>query len=661
MAAFALLYPLCAYYLGRLLRTMAGVESRLAASFAFNFLSGYLMLGVVQFASHTFYERPLIWQFLLILTAAALGQFLLPKATAKQDAAEDWVEAYVTGFCLLAATLWARGLLHSVELQGDEWIFHNWMDFFSHASMIARLNLGVNLWTLGHVELSGLPTSFVHYASYMGPATQVAFRSQPAYAAGLDYWTPMGTFLTGLAAYVMVFPWAGRVGGLAAAAALLTLPDPSYLWAGNGYLGYHWLQQIGVAGMYGTACGALALTFLLQWRRQRSRSAFVLAACFAVATFTYKGQFGFVLVPLFGACLTLWLPNVPRSGRVILFLSFVAACVAGGLLLNRLYPEAHPFGLNRAYFENYNRSLANEVKEPHCQELLQADCANLGTARYYAISICLCALSTFGPWLVIGGSVLSVLMLRRQVSTADAVPWLAVAIYLTLYATFNDHSLVGIHMWELIHRPFVWAYFLLCIWSAARFCQLAGENAWGRRMLTPGVLALLCLPLMALPYRMGRCVQEGKSICRFDCVNVRVPRGLVESACFLARNAAPLDVVQDSHCDKMLIVGGFAQRRSYMARPEVWSLDKSPLLRDEIQKRKSLVEQIKHLTDDRELYRIASDVGIRWFILHPNDAVSWPSSIVEAPSFASQGFRVYDLTGQRRVEGGGGTFSREIR
>jgi hypothetical protein len=642
-AAFALLYPLCAYYLGRLVRTQAPLEPLLAGSFAFTFLTGYLTLGLIQFAVHTCLCGPLAWQFALILTAAGLSQFALPQSSREQGAPDGLMGVFLTAFALLAATCWARGLLQSVDYEGDEIVFHNWMDFFSHANMIARYTAGVDLWAQGHAELFGLPTAFAHYASYVGPATQVAFSGQSAYSAALAYWTPMGTFLTGLAAYVLVLPWAGRAGGLCASAALLTLPDASYHWPGNGFLGYHWLQQIGAAGMYGTACGGLALTLVLQWHRQKSRRALGLGLGFAAATLCYKAQILVVLVPLLGACLTLWLPSASRGYRPCLFLAFSAACISGGLALNRLYPEAHPFGVNPECFQRYNVWLSKEFRDPYCRDLFRAGGTGLGLTRYYAATIGLCAVATFGVSLVLGAVLLGVVLLRRQVSAADAVPWGAVVIYLTLYATFNDYALVGIHPWELIHRPFVWAYFLLCTWAGARCWQQLAATAWGRRRLRPGVAALLCVPLLLLPLRMGRGVQQGKSICRFDCTNVRVPRGLIDAAHFVARTAAPLDVLQDSQYDEMLIVGAFAERRAYLARPGIWTREKSQRIRDEVAKRKALVEQLEQQTDPLKLRQAIDALGIRWFILRPNDVVLWPASLVGAPAFTSHGFRVYDL------------------
>ncbi|HYT89829.1 MAG TPA: hypothetical protein VEL76_14060, partial [Gemmataceae bacterium] len=286
--------------------------------------------------------------------------------------------------------------------------------------------------------------------------------------------------------------------------------------------------------------------------------------------------------------------------------------------------------------------VASELKYPYWRQILAAGCAKVGPTRYYATAVAVVALGTFGAWLLLGGVLLAILLLRRQVSAVDAAPWVAVAIFLTLFTTLNDFALTG-HHFELIHRPLVWVYFLLCTWTAARGCQLLAATTWGRRLLAPGVVAAMGVPLLLLPLELGRRVQEGKSDCRFCCVHLHEARGLIDAAGFVARTAAPLDVVQDSRCDPFVIVGGFAERRSYVARPQDWAGNKSQEIREEAQRRAAFVERLKRLTDGAALRRAADESGIRWFILHPEDAVAWPESVSRAPAFVSHGYRVYDL------------------
>lgn len=646
--AFALLYPLASYYLGRLILAAVDIEPLIKRSFAALFLLGYLALGLIQFAAHSCLPGSLEVQFAVIVPIVLLGQFLLPVEDRGVPSADAWTTVYVSAFCLLAATCWARGLLQSIHADGAEVVFCNWMDFFVHASFIARFTAAPGLWGMGNAELAGLPASFYHYASYLAPATQTLFTGQSALDAARGCWVPLGTFLTGLAAYVIVLPWAGRAGGVCAAVALLTLPDPSFYWPSNGFLGYHWLQQVGGAGMYGTACAALALTLLLSWRRRRSRSALVLALSLTTATLLYKAQIFVVFVPLFGACLSLYWPGASRGRRGVLFIAWLALCFLGAWLLNRLHPQDPPFALNPPYFKEYCHALAVNFPEGACRRLLEGGFAEWGRSRYYAAALGVCAVASFGVWLGVGACLLAVALFRRHISVTDAAPWLALMLYLALMAGLNDYALVGHNKWELTHRPVVWVYFLLCTWCAGRAGRWLTEpraSASGKanRSLMVAALMMLMALLLLLPLRMGRYVQEGKSIWRFQCANLRVPSGLVDCARFLARAGQATDVIQDGHCDDKLIVGALAEKRSYLARPDDWQRDKSPRVREEVSKRRACLENLLKRTSDAELRQAARASGIRWLLLHPDDAVAWQREILQAPVFVSQGYRVFDL------------------
>ena len=57
---------------------------------------------------------------------------------------------------------------------------------------------------------------------------------------------------------------------------------------------------------------------------------------------------------------------------------------------------------------------------------------------------------------------------------------------------------------------------------------------------------------------------------------------------------------------------------------------------------------MKAFTTREQLDAFARQTGIRWYLLHPDDAVAWPADVVDHPAFADRGFRVYDLRPARR-------------
>ncbi len=641
---FFLLYPVAVDRTGRLITPWLGVESALRRSFPFRFLAGFTVLSLAQFLAHSLVPGSLATQFLILAGLVETGWWLRRRQGTGQEperSAPVPAEFFLVVLCLLAATCWSRGLLVSVDVRGDSVVFRNWIDYLEHGNIIARFLGGESLWRMGNYALAGLPTPVYHYAGYLPAATAAVFAGSTALDAALSTWNPLGNVLIGLAAYTLVLPWAGKWGGLCATVAAVLLPDASYYWPANTHLRYHWLQQVGCAGFYGIASATVAVVLLQQWSRHRSRRAFCAAGGWGIATFWFKAQIFAVLMPLLLGLTILWWPDASRARR--LALSSLAAILVITLAATLIHFEVTPdFGPSRAYLEEYNHSLARDFPEGICKRVYSATVQELGATRYYVLSIAIYGLASLGVWLPLGALLLVVSSFAPS-RTYGALPCLVVLIYLVLYACLNDYAIVGHNKWELIHRPIVWVYFVVASWCGARLYLACAAHSWSRRLVHPATIAVGAVLLLPLPWRMGRCIQEGKSFWRTSCVNLAYPRGLVESARSIARMGSRGDLVQDGHSDENFLVAGLSERRSYLARPTTFLRDKSPTVRAETELRKRALEAMKAFTTREQLDAFARQTRIRWYVLHPDEVVAWPAAVLDHPAFADRGFRVYDL------------------
>jgi hypothetical protein len=643
-AFFFLLYPWAVDRTGRLVVPRLGVEPVLARSFPFRFLVGFTVLALAQLLVHTLLPGSLAAHFLVLAAGVEVGWFVRRRrgaCRAPERQAPAPAEMLLVVVCLLAATCWSRGLLVSVDVRGDRVIYRHWMDFPEHANIVARLLGGEGLWRMGNYALAGLPAPVYHYASYLPTATAAAFTGGTALVAVLSTWNPLGNVLIGLAAYTLVLPWAGRWGGLCATIAAVLLPDASYYWPANAVLRYHWLQQVGPAGLYGVSTAALSVVLLQQWSARRSRRALLGAWAFGILTVWFKAQIFAVLMPLLVLLAILWWPGAYPGRRLALAALAVAlgVALAAALIHYRLTPD---FGPSRAYLEEYNRTLSYDFPEGFCKRVFSATGQELGGVRYYTLSIAICALATLGVWLPLG-ALLLVASWRAPVRSYGALPCVVVLLYLSMYACLNDYALVGHNKWELTHRPFVWAYFVAASWCGARLYLALASRPRGRRLVRPATIALASVLLLPLPWRMGRCIQEGKTFWKASCANLAYPRGLVESGRWIARAGSRREIVQDGRYDENFLLGGLSERRSYLARPTTFLRDKSPKVRAEVERRKGRLEAMKASTTRGQLAAFARQTGIRWYVLHPGDVVAWPADVLDRPAFADRGFRVYDL------------------
>ncbi len=631
------------YYLGRLVLHGLPLDDMLARSFALIFLTGSLSWALVLFALHSLLPGPLSWHMLalLALSAGGHGWIYRRQRPAAEERGAAQLSLFVVVFSLTAATCWARGLLHPTRLLADRVEFHRWMDYFDHAAFTTQLLAPEHLWRFGNYEITNLPAPLYHYVSYLFPAGLASFGSLSSYDAVVSFWTPLGTFLTGLAAYVLAASFGGRIAGLCALISLLVLPDASYYGLKNPWFRYHWLQQIGSAGMYGVACASLSLVFLLEARRNRSWRALA-GLTFGAATFFFKAQLFVVLMPLLVAWLILCYPTFSIAWRILLLQAAFAAALAGIVVSNALHlgPILEP---SREYFEHYCKYAASEGEPGFLRTTVENGAVAIGRSRYYVAATSMVLLSSFGALLAAVPLLCLGAWWKNKLQSVDFVPWLAVAIY-TLFLVGLKDNIVGVCWWEIIHRPFVWPYFVLMVWCAGKGCVLLRETRVGRRVMNPKTIGAAGVLLLCLPWHMGLNAQQGKMTWRLKCYGLRFPRGLVECGRFVAANSSRNDVIQDSRCDEHLVFGALSERRSYLARPALWKESKNPALPAEIERRRALLEQYKSATTIAAVRQMAAQTGIRWFLVHPDDAVRWPESVLQSPAFVSSGYRVFDLT-----------------
>lgn len=147
-------------------------------------------------------------------------------------------------------------------------------------------------------------------ASYMLPAAMVDATGVSTYVAYASLLTPLGLLMTVMGAYSLTAAAFGKWPALAGAAALIVLPDAAQQGFGNPFLGYHWLQQIAPAQMYGVASAAVVFALVLEGCRSVRLTLILCSYFFVLATLLFKAQI-FVAISL----LALVLPVFYMRGR----------------------------------------------------------------------------------------------------------------------------------------------------------------------------------------------------------------------------------------------------------------------------------------------------------------------------------------------------------
>lgn len=573
-----------------------------------------------------------------MLAGGALGLALLAgkRRAAVPFAASDLPECLIVLASAIAATLWCTDAQTRV-VHPQQVVYQIWQDVFIHVREISVFAQAHGLSSIHDMKFAGAPAPIYHVASYMASAAFSAMGGLSAMEAYASFQLPFGIFLTGLAAYWLTGSLWGAWPGLAAALAILFLPDAFAQGFGNRYLGYHFLVQVNLGMLYGVACIAVAWTLMFHGCRRRQVMPVVLSYVFLLVCLFYKAHV-FVanaLLLLLYPCM--FFADLKRRSRVLLGVVFLAAFATAihlsqsvaripvlrldgsgiGQYIMGLMVDYDP-GVIRAFF---NRVLIEE----HHPKLLEA---------VYAAAMLL--LSTFGFWLFVTPAVL--LAARRRIAPALlAFPVLIIANYLIMAMGLAlDNRDVGTPD-ELLNRPLVWAYFAVAAWTTGAGYHLwLGNRLPDNRLARAGLIVLTAmLPLStALSARNLQTFPGRPGFATYEQFNA-VPLCLLQAATFIHANSKPADVMQDSRNDPRFIVTALAERQLYLADSTFGGHTAHH------QQRLRELDALVHLTDFATLRATALKMGIAWYLLHPETPVAWPAATLQHAVFACNGYRVF--------------------
>jgi hypothetical protein len=247
-------------------------------------------------------------------------------------------------------------------------------------------------------------------------------------------------------------------------------------------------------------------------------------------------------------------------------------------------------------------------------------------------------INALGIFAVVAPLVWLLVAWRKMWQASEGISLAAVAILMLMtFGMGGTGTSDNAH--EFIHRPFVWAYWLVGSLAAGRlFSILAARRPqrWTRAV----VVSAIILTLVPLCYGSG--LQRGKGSVGKVHSGLRVDRGLLDCARYI-RSQPPADaVVQDSQLDKFLIVGGLTDRPSFAARVDEWTRQ-SKKFRESYHEQLGKLQRLQQATNIPDLQRSVRETGIRWYVTHPGDANVWPVEFRDQPAFDSNGYRVYDM------------------
>jgi len=619
-----------------LLRTGAIVTAalRFPSFFAFDFLLGVTVISVAVM-TWKFFVPISPWVLLIVLLVAIAGiPRLLPPHKHNPLSALGLLSVVVS---LVAATGWSQDLIFPTTAVNGAVVFKPWSDFFVHATFMPR-SLGADtLFQVGNYEWKGLPTIFYHYASYSIPICLAKVGSLPAYATVVGFWAPFGSFLTGLASYALGRALWSQGAGLAALVATFLLPDLCLLNIAHPTYGYFWLQHVAPGGLYGVTIAGTALILITQGVREGRRAWIASGVMVGALVVFFKIQIFAAAFPLLVSfAIVGWPPRKPWQWLIL------GGCVAVGVALlplaNRFYigPNVR-FDLSGSVW--YWQALAKLANGTPVESSYRVFNIAHPFPAHLPQAIGLLLVNALGIFAVVAPLVWFLAVWRKTWQASEAISLAAIAILLLMTfgmggTGYSDNA----H--EFIHRPFVWAYWLIGSLTAGRLFAMVAER---RPQLSMRAVVVSAVALTVVPVCYGSGLQRGKGSVGNVRSSIRVDRGLIDCAHYIRRQPPVDAVVQDSHLDELLILGGLSERPSFAARLDLWNRASKAFRESPYQEHLRKLHSLEEATNIPALQRSVRETGIRWYVAHPDDPNVWPSEFRDQPAFESKGYRVYDM------------------
>lgn len=651
LASCGVLAVLVALYLvyGHLFVTCSARLFHNTVGLPFQFLCGYFVSNTLLFILALASPFGIGINIALLALLAAIGVFAV-RGRARQLAASDdagdslaaWVAVIVAG---VGATIWCGDIQGPLQVQDGRTIFKVWPDVYIHAREISVFAQAHGLASIHDIKLAGGAAPLYHFASYLSAAVVNALGGADAMQVYAGFQLPFGILLTGLAAYSVVGSLFSRWAGVAAAAAVVLLPDGFLQGFANRYLSYYFLSQVNLGMLYGIACAALAWLFVLDGCRQAKLQTVILGYVFLGICLVYKAHIFVANSYLLMMFPILFFPPLRRNWRVILgivaTLFFVAVIAYSqtnprvpvlrldgsgiGKYLERLLLDYDP-GVLKIFF---NRVLLTE-KHGKAVELI------------YALALLL--VSTFGWWLL--ALPLALLAARKRVALPLLwFPVLVVGNYLLMSIGLAlDSRGVGTPD-ELLNRPLVWAYFVVAAWGAGLLVHIlvSGRSVHGMSpvqqpnrplvgallavlVLAAGLTALVAPNLQIFPMRAGFSSYQSAN---------SVPVCLVDAARFVRTNGALGDIFQDSAGDPQFVLTALSERQLY-----VGSIGFGGTNTEQMARRDDILRFMR-LPETGQVRQFAAARGIKWFLAYPALVLGWPAELTQAPAFSCGGYRLY--------------------
>jgi hypothetical protein len=533
----------------------------------------------------------------------------------------------------VAVMIWCLGILRPIEMTGSVVIFKTWPDAYYHMSQIGSLANSAGVASMNDLQMAGAPVQAYHLASYLFPALIQRLTQIPAWSAYSGFLVPFGLLLTACAAFSLALSVFGKWPALVAGLSVLLIPDAVHQGFGNQFMGgYYWLQLVAPGGTYGVASAAVAFLFLIEASRTGRWALVAIGYFFVLVTLMFKAQI-FVAIS-FPAFLfpTLFMGRIRPVSRAVLVVS-LATVYFLVLGISQMSPSVPVMRLDGSGLASYSSMVMTFQDDGIVRRfwLAAIDAAHGSWILRALIFAPFVVITTFG---FVAPLYLFVFSGIRKTSGAAiaSFPVLVAAVYVLMATCLSlDTRHIGAPE-EILHRPFVWAYFILLVWVVAGAYQCLFGDRWPALAPAKYAVIVLVLSLLAVPLTLSSEIQTYK---RWNIGYQELPICQVKAADFIRTNTEPGDLIQDSLDDRRFILSGLSGRQSFAIDSGGFRAPAG------VDARLASLRMLKTLSTPSRVEAFMKENNIAFYVTNPGDSVAWVDTMSDRKVFQCDQYMVY--------------------
>lgn len=620
------------YLVGAVIGSLRNLAGGVLFDLPLRLLVGYLSVNSALFVLAWLSPLGMVINFCFVLGVALALFFGAGKRTL---IGASWMSLGCIALCLAATTLWCQDSIQPRLEQGSVVSFKPWVDGFYHAVHVRIFADSRGASTIEDWRLAGVVARPYHYGMYVLPAFIKQASGIDSYAAFAGVLAPVGVFFTGLAAYAFFGSLWGAGSGLAAAAALLLVPDGAQQGMNNPFMSYHWLTQISPSATYGLAVLVVAWLFVIKGCVQASRLQLGVGWAFAAIVLAYKLHYVFASAPLLLLVPAIFFRGRLSAGKRALAVVLAAGVYVAALAICQKVPGVPLIRFDASAIGEILRLVESfampGVLRDYVVERTGPQCSRASQLFYGVPYILIATLGLLLPLLAL----LVVKLRRRTPLLYWCFPLLLIVNFLVMFFGLAlDFSSSTPD--ELSHRPVMIVYFFVVTWVGGAAAYVLGERLRGQRWARFVLIGLMGASL-AVPARLGHGVQRMWAMPRNS--PVRLPADLIRVADFIRSHGGPEEVFQHSQFDWAYALAALSERRTFVAH----TMTRMPFRGEMIDTRTAAVDHFMGLRNPKAISATAHAFGFRWFILERGDRVDWPTEIANFPVFEAGPFKVYEF------------------